>query len=191
MAPPTSALRDYGLAIQARETDGDGAPSLPFGKGRVARSTFYRKLWRFRRLEATTLTNECCQFSVRLVFSRASAGVRSRLAGIGVQKSEMEASSLAEVFFFESHIRSTNAPARRSSIMSILLIMSKTTMLTRCCASLRLTRSLPLSSPCGLPSAVFDLHRPRCRALRAAFRQSIFSSPELAILDLSQRSRFC
>ncbi len=38
-APPTSALRDYGLASQARETDGDGlrlvayasesAPSLP------------------------------------------------------------------------------------------------------------------------------------------------------------------
>jgi hypothetical protein len=56
MAPPTSALRDYGLASQARETDGDGAPSLPFGKGRVARSKFYRKLWRFRRLEATTLT---------------------------------------------------------------------------------------------------------------------------------------
>ena len=26
MAPPTSALRDYGLASQARETDGDGAP---------------------------------------------------------------------------------------------------------------------------------------------------------------------
>ena len=25
-APPTSALRDYGLASQARETDGDGAP---------------------------------------------------------------------------------------------------------------------------------------------------------------------
>jgi hypothetical protein len=26
LAPPTSALRDYGLASQARETDGDGAP---------------------------------------------------------------------------------------------------------------------------------------------------------------------
>ena len=25
-APPTSALRDYGLASQARDTDGDGAP---------------------------------------------------------------------------------------------------------------------------------------------------------------------
>ena len=32
-APPTSALRDYGLASQARETDGDGAPSLPIWKG--------------------------------------------------------------------------------------------------------------------------------------------------------------
>ena len=51
-----------------------------------------------------------------------SAGVRSRLAGIGGQKSETEASSLAEVFFFESHIRATNAPARR---IPILLIMSK------------------------------------------------------------------
>ena len=85
--------------------------------------------------------------------------------------------------------------------------------LTRCSASLRLPPSLPLMSPFGLPAAgypasarwhvfapaqlalranlrlVFDLHRPRCRALRAAFRQSIFSSPELAILDLSQRSR--
>ena len=69
--------------------------------------------------------NECCQFSVSPVFSRASAGVRSRLAGIGVQKSEMEASSLAEVFFFESHIRSTNAPARRISILLIMLILSK------------------------------------------------------------------
>ena len=72
--------------------------------------------------------NECSQFSVSPVFSRASAGVRSRLAGIGGQKSETEASSLAEVFFFESHIRSTNAPARRISV---------------------LTRSLPLSSPFG------------------------------------------
>ena len=46
MAPPTSALRDYGLASQARETDGDGAPIFTpefpkadpylFGKGRVA-----------------------------------------------------------------------------------------------------------------------------------------------------------
>jgi hypothetical protein len=44
--------------------------------------------------------NECSQFSVISVFSRASAGVRSRLAGIGGQKSETEASSLAEVFFF-------------------------------------------------------------------------------------------
>ena len=45
-APPTSALRDYGLASQARETDGDGAPIFTpefpkadpylFGKGRVA-----------------------------------------------------------------------------------------------------------------------------------------------------------
>jgi hypothetical protein len=26
---PAFALRDYGLASQARETDGDGAPSLP------------------------------------------------------------------------------------------------------------------------------------------------------------------
>jgi hypothetical protein len=41
----------------------------------------------------------------------------------------------------------------------------KNSMLTRYSASLRLTRSLPLSSPCGLPSAVY--------------------------LDLSQRSRFC
>ena len=32
--------------------------------------------------------NECSQFSVSPVFSRASAGVRSRLAGIGGQKSE-------------------------------------------------------------------------------------------------------
>jgi hypothetical protein len=44
------------MAPSARETDGDGAPSLPFGKGNVARSTIYRKLWRFRRLEAATLT---------------------------------------------------------------------------------------------------------------------------------------
>ena len=29
LVPPTFALRDYGLASQARETDGDGAPSLP------------------------------------------------------------------------------------------------------------------------------------------------------------------
>ena len=28
-APTSFALRDYGLASQARETDGDGAPSLP------------------------------------------------------------------------------------------------------------------------------------------------------------------
>ena len=27
--------------------------------------------------------NACCKFSVRLVFSRASAGVRSQLAGVG------------------------------------------------------------------------------------------------------------
>jgi len=56
MAPPTSALRDYGLASQARETDGDGAPSLPLEKGRVSRSTIYRTLWRFHSLEAATLT---------------------------------------------------------------------------------------------------------------------------------------
>jgi len=47
-APPTSALRDYGLASQARETDGDGAPIFTpefpkadpylFGKGRVVLS---------------------------------------------------------------------------------------------------------------------------------------------------------
>ena len=72
--------------------------------------------------------NEFSQFSVSPVFSRASAGVGSRFTGIGGQKSETEASSIAEVFFFESHIRSTNAPARRISI---------------------LTRSLPLSSPFG------------------------------------------
>jgi hypothetical protein len=46
-APPTSALRDYGLASQARVTDGDGAPIFTpefpkadpylFGKGRVER----------------------------------------------------------------------------------------------------------------------------------------------------------
>jgi hypothetical protein len=72
--------------------------------------------------------NECSQFSVISVFSRASAGVRSRLAGIGGQKSETEASSLAKVFFFESHIRATNAPVHRIPI---------------------LTRSLPLSSPFG------------------------------------------
>jgi len=54
MAPPTSALRDYGLASQARETD--GAPSLPLEKGRVSRSTIYRTLWRFHSLEPATLT---------------------------------------------------------------------------------------------------------------------------------------
>jgi hypothetical protein len=71
------------------------------------------------------LRDELRELSVIPVFSRASAGVRSRLAGIGGQKSETEASSLAEVFFFESHIRSTNAPARRISVLLILLIMSK------------------------------------------------------------------
>jgi len=114
--------------------------------------------------------NEFSQFSVSPAFSRASAGVRSRRCkwvqpvfsqpsfqsrqrGSQItacrdwrSKNEPEASSLAEGCFFESHIRATNAPARRSSILTIMLIMSKNTLLTR---------SLPLSSPCGLPSAVY------------------------------------
>jgi hypothetical protein len=44
------------MAPSARETDGDGAPSLPLEKGRVSRSTIYRTLWRFHSLEAATLT---------------------------------------------------------------------------------------------------------------------------------------
>ena len=34
------------------------APSNPFGKGHVARSAIYRKLWRCHGLEVTTLTRK-------------------------------------------------------------------------------------------------------------------------------------
>jgi len=50
-----------------------------------------------------------------------SAGVRSRLAGIGGQKTKRKQDRLRKVAFFESHIRATNAPARRISIFLIML----------------------------------------------------------------------
>ena len=68
--------------------------------------------------------NEFSQFSVSPVFSRASAGVRSRLAGIGGQKTNRKQARLWKFSFFESHIRATNAPARRSSIMTRSLPLS-------------------------------------------------------------------
>ena len=45
---------------------------------------------------------------------RASAGVRSRLAGIGGQKKKRTQARLGKFAFFESHIRATNAPALRN-----------------------------------------------------------------------------
>jgi hypothetical protein len=64
-------------------------------------------------------------FSQQFSVAQASAGARSRLAGIGGQKTKRKQARLWKFSFFESHIRATNAPARRTSIMTILLIMSK------------------------------------------------------------------
>jgi hypothetical protein len=64
-------------------------------------------------------------FSQQFSVAQASAGVRSRLAGIGGQKTKRTQARLWKFSFFESHIRATNAPARRTSIVTILLIMSK------------------------------------------------------------------
>jgi hypothetical protein len=41
---PSFVLRDYGLANQARETDGDGAPSLPIEKGDAKRSAVLKAM---------------------------------------------------------------------------------------------------------------------------------------------------
>jgi len=57
-------------------------------------------------------------FSQQFSVAQASAGVRSRLAGIGGQKTKRTQARLWKFSFFESHIRATNAPARRSSIMT-------------------------------------------------------------------------
>ncbi len=57
-------------------------------------------------------------FSQQFSVAQASAGVRSRLAGIGGQKTKRTQARLWKFSFFESHIRATNAPARRTSIMT-------------------------------------------------------------------------
>ena len=46
--------------------------------------------------------------------SHQHAGVRSRLAGIGGQKTKRTQARLGTFAFFESHIRATNAPALRN-----------------------------------------------------------------------------
>jgi len=116
------------------------------------------------------LMKRVCKFSVSPVFSRASAGVRSRLAGIGGQKTNRKQARLRKFSFFESHIRATNAPARRSSILTIMLIMSKNTML------IALLRCAPV-----------DSFAPAQLALRAAFGSLSLSVDSQ---DLPTRSSF-
>ncbi|NBR48865.1 hypothetical protein EBU02_08490 [bacterium] len=99
-------------------------------------------------------------FSQQFSVAQASAGVRSRLAGIGVQKTKRTQARLWKFSFFESHIRATNAPARRISIMTILLIMSKNSVLSR------YSRSVDSQ----------DL--PTCSSFGVALRQSISTFPE-------------
>jgi len=49
-------------------------------------------------------------FSQQFSVAQASAGVRSRLAGIGGQKTKRTQARLWKFAFFESHIRATDAP---------------------------------------------------------------------------------
>ena len=116
--------------------------------------------------------NEFSQFSVAPIFQSRQRGSQITACRDWRSKNEPEASSLAEGCFFESHIRATNAPARRISIMLILLILSKNSML------IALLRCAPV-----------DSFAPAQLALRAAFGSLSRPFPKVSILSKRKINR--